>query len=521
MKKIAYFIAITILIVLISILLNGCCCISHNYGDAVKHAPTCTEDGYTSYTCLDCGKIITGDYVSRIGHSSYISEARIEPTCTNTGYTEETKCRTCGEILKEKKIIPTIEHSSYVSRAGVAPSCTAIGYTDELKCKFCEKLMQNRETIPTIDHPIKITKNKVPATCIEPGLTAEHRCSKCDILLQEQTTIEPYGHSDTNNNALCDRCGIPYGNVIYIDSIDDLKAINDNLSGVYQLTANIDLTGQSWIALGSDKTPFSGYLYGNNFSIKGLSFENSSNALFSYVSGTIDGVILENVKFSSKDYSANMGGFTVYNKGTIKNCTLKGTNTITQSISRTENTKWPNYKGSKATYKNVFGGMCAINEGTILNCKIIKSFSSSFSNKNYFKLKPAALFPPVGAGDIYESFCESTIYFGGICGENKGSILDCTVQEGDANSISVVADYDSYGSSYATTNAYIGSIVGVNSKSIRDCSAKASVVTENLGSSSTNGTSGGQYPKLNIYMDNTCKGIIGKNNGTTENILYY
>ena len=385
-------------------------------------------------------------------------------------------------------------YSTYVSKEGTNPSCTFNGYCDELTCSTCKEIVQTQEIIPATGHSIVTTQEEIPATCTTSGLTAEHHCGVCGALLQTPTIIEAFSHADIDNNSLCDRCGIPHGsNIIYIDSVEDLKAINNNLSGVYQLTANINLTGQSWIALGSNTAPFSGYLYGNGFTIKGLSFSNSSNALFSYVSGVIDGVVLENVSFSSTDYSANMGGFAIYNKGTIKNCYLKGTNTISQSIFRTQNASWPSYDGSKATYKNVFGGLCAINEGKISNCTVDSSFSSTFSNKNYFQIKLGlgSLFPPID-GQMNESICESTIYFGGVCGENKGTI----------------------------TNAYIGSIVGVNSKNVSNCSAKSSTVVENVGSTSTNGNSGGQHPKLNLDMDDTYKGIIGKNSGTIENTLY-
>lgn len=467
------------LIFLISIMFTGCC-IKHEYGDPVVHAPTCTQRGYTLFACSKCGDSYQDDFVSALGHSTYVSKEGTEPTCVSNGYCDELTCRVCGEVVQEKEIISATGHS------------------------------------------IIITKEEIPATCIAQGLTAEHHCSVCNALLQAQVTIEPYNHADSDGNSLCDRCGIPHGNnIIYIDTVEELKAINNNLSGVYQLSANIDLTGQSWIALGSDTSPFSGYLYGNGFTIKGLSFSNSSNALFSYVSGVIDGVVIENVSFSSTDYSANMGGFAIYNKGTIKNCYLKGTNTISQSISRTQTASWPSYDGSKVTYKNVFGGLCAINEGKISNCTIDSSFSSTFSNKNYFQINLGlgSLFPPID-GQMYESICESTIYFGGVCGENKGTITNCIVTNADASKISVVADFDKYGSSYAITNAYIGSIVGVNSKNVSNCSAKSSTVVENVGSTSTNGNSGGQHPKLNLYMDNTYRGIVGKNNGTVDNTLY-
>ena len=40
----------------------------HNY-ESVVTAPTCTERGYTTHTCLVCGDSYTDAYVDALGHS--------------------------------------------------------------------------------------------------------------------------------------------------------------------------------------------------------------------------------------------------------------------------------------------------------------------------------------------------------------------------------------------------------------------------------------------------------------------
>ncbi len=63
---------------------------AHNY-DAVTTEPTCTERGYTTYTC-SCGHSYVGNYVDVSSHT-YIATIT-DPTCTDRGYTTYT-C-SCG-----------------------------------------------------------------------------------------------------------------------------------------------------------------------------------------------------------------------------------------------------------------------------------------------------------------------------------------------------------------------------------------------------------------------------------------
>ena len=100
----------------------------HSYKATVT-APTCTEKGYTTYRCSVCGDSYVSDYVNAKGHS--YTAVVTKPTCTKQGYTTYT-C-SCGHSYK----------SDYVSAKGhsykavvTKPTCTAQGYTT-YTCSEC------------------------------------------------------------------------------------------------------------------------------------------------------------------------------------------------------------------------------------------------------------------------------------------------------------------------------------------------------------------------------------------------
>ena len=68
----------------------------HDYEKVVTD-PTCTEAGYTTYTC-ECGHSYVDDNVDALGHD-YKSEVT-DPTCTEAGYTTHT-CGTCGDTYTD------------------------------------------------------------------------------------------------------------------------------------------------------------------------------------------------------------------------------------------------------------------------------------------------------------------------------------------------------------------------------------------------------------------------------------
>lgn len=58
--------------------------------------PTCTETGYTTYTCT-CGFFYTSDEVAALGHSE-VDDAAVEPGCLANGLTVGKHCSVCDEV---------------------------------------------------------------------------------------------------------------------------------------------------------------------------------------------------------------------------------------------------------------------------------------------------------------------------------------------------------------------------------------------------------------------------------------
>ena len=97
--------------------------LSHTY-DAVITPPTCTERGYTTYTCSECGDSYIGNYVDRIPHEFGEWYEFKAPSCTELGQSKR-DCEHCGHV--ETKEIPKLAHT--YEAAITAPTCTAEGYT--------------------------------------------------------------------------------------------------------------------------------------------------------------------------------------------------------------------------------------------------------------------------------------------------------------------------------------------------------------------------------------------------------
>ncbi len=73
-----------------------------NFVKGKTTAPTCTEKGYTIYTC-SCGKAEKRDYVPALGHLAGDWEKVKEATTSSTGL-KQIKCTRCGTVLEEETI---------------------------------------------------------------------------------------------------------------------------------------------------------------------------------------------------------------------------------------------------------------------------------------------------------------------------------------------------------------------------------------------------------------------------------
>ena len=111
MKKAVIFKQIVLVLMLIGILALVSCSFrgcgeekhEHSYIANVIN-PTCTEQGYTTYTC-DCGDSYVSDYVDALEHTEVV-DAAVAPTCTETGLTEGSHCSVCETIIVAQKIVP-------------------------------------------------------------------------------------------------------------------------------------------------------------------------------------------------------------------------------------------------------------------------------------------------------------------------------------------------------------------------------------------------------------------------------
>ena len=76
--------------------------LGHDY-ETVVTEPTCTEMGYTTYTCSRCGDTYKGDYTDAAGHKPGDWIIDQEPTTDSEG-SRHKECEVCGEKLEEEPI---------------------------------------------------------------------------------------------------------------------------------------------------------------------------------------------------------------------------------------------------------------------------------------------------------------------------------------------------------------------------------------------------------------------------------
>ena len=237
----------------------------HDY-TAVVSEPTCTEGGYTTYTC-SCGDSYVADKTEALGHS-YKSVVTV-PTCTEGGYTTHT-CSVCGDtyvgnmtpawgheygdascdevancIVCGATTGTVLGHSftKYVSngdatctkdgtKTAVCDRCdatytvtdkgSALGHTEEkmpgkdatctesgissgTKCSICGEVLIAQEEIEALGHT-ELIDESVAATCTETGLTEGKHCSVCGEVLIAQEEVEALGHTDVVDEAVAPTC---------------------------------------------------------------------------------------------------------------------------------------------------------------------------------------------------------------------------------------------------------------------------------------------------------------------------
>lgn len=163
--------------------------LEHNY-QAVVTEPTCTEDGYTTYTCSACGDNYTTDHKDALKHTGGTANCKDKAVCTrcNIAY---------GDLDKNN-------HKNIVTDKAVGATCKAPGLTEGSHCDACGKVIKAQTTIAKLAHKEVAIPGKA-ATCKETGVTEGKKCSVCGEITVAQTTIKKLDHSYVDGT--CNKCG--------------------------------------------------------------------------------------------------------------------------------------------------------------------------------------------------------------------------------------------------------------------------------------------------------------------------
>ena len=175
--------------------------LGHKY-DTVITVPTCTDRGYTKYTCSVCGDTYTSDFVDALGHTDgeTVEENYVAPTCTETGSKDNvTYCTVCDAETSRKEIIIDATGHTEEEIPAVAPTCTEKGLTAGVKCSVCGEILTAQQEILANGH--KYESVVTAPTCTEQGYTT-YTCACGDSYVDDY--IDSLGHDFENGT--CTEC---------------------------------------------------------------------------------------------------------------------------------------------------------------------------------------------------------------------------------------------------------------------------------------------------------------------------
>ena len=151
-------------------------------------APTCTEKGYTTYTCDKCGDSYKADETEALGHSYDDGVVTTAPTCTNKGVKTFTCTRKgCADSYTEEVV--ALGHD-IVKHEAKAPTCTEIGWDAYDTCSRCDYTTYVEKAALGHSEAEAVKENEVAATTKTTGsYDSVVYCSVCGVKLSSETVV--------------------------------------------------------------------------------------------------------------------------------------------------------------------------------------------------------------------------------------------------------------------------------------------------------------------------------------------
>ena len=159
----------------------------HSY-QIVLVEPSCTEEGYTIYSCYHCGDFYFDNITPVTAHTEEVV-AGTPATCTEAGLTDGVQCAECNAVLVAQETIPAGHHYEALV---TPPACEAEGFTTHT-CTDCGDSYVDAVT-PAVGHTEAILHG-VEANCRESGLTEGKQCTVCRVITQPQAVIPAGDHN--------------------------------------------------------------------------------------------------------------------------------------------------------------------------------------------------------------------------------------------------------------------------------------------------------------------------------------
>ena len=162
----------------------------HEYKTAVT-APTCTEAGFTTYTCDRCGDEYSDGWTDALSHDWDEGVVTKQPTETIQGERTFT-CARCGETKTEA--IPVKEHVHAYTDVVTAPTCTEAGFTTHT-CACGDSYVDT--AVPALGHDwdeSAITKEPTETETGERTFT----CARCGETRTEAIPVKEHVHAYTD-----------------------------------------------------------------------------------------------------------------------------------------------------------------------------------------------------------------------------------------------------------------------------------------------------------------------------------